>query len=363
MKIAIINDTHFGYKNSSQHFMEYQETFLKKKLFPYCEKHGIKNILHLGDLFDNRKHVTIKALNFVRTAFLEEVRERGMRMDIIPGNHDTSYKNTNDLCTLVEVLRHYKDCINVYMEPTIISFDDFPIGVVPWINGDNYNQCMNFIETAKCSMIVGHLELSGFRYIANSKIKSIGENTSIFSRYDAVLSGHYHTKSSKDNVTYLGSQYQFNWGDVDDKKYFHTFDTETRELTSTENTDKIYHRFYYNDENAQTLDDIIKKSVHARKNIYDKYVRVIVQKKTDFHLFDMFINHIKKYDPFDLQIIENFDIVENITEEDESAIIEDTSTLMDNYVDNVLDTDLNKEKIKRLLQQLYTEASMIESVR
>jgi hypothetical protein len=339
------------------------EKFFSKKFFPYCEKHDIKHILHLGDLFDNRNHITIKTLNFTRKVFLEELRERNMYMDILPGNHDTSYKNTNDLCSLVEILRYYKDHVNVHMQPGYVNYDSFPVAIVPWISKDNQKECMDFIDTAKASMLVGHLELAGFKYIANSKIKSIGKDQSMFSKYDMVLSGHYHTKSVNKNIYYLGSQYQFNWSDVDDRKYFHVFDTETRELTPVEFKDRIYHRFYYNDEKAETVNDLIVKSKHCKKNIHNHYVRVIVQKKKDFHLFDQFVSHIKSFDPFDLNIIENFDNIIDDANNDESMIIEDTSTLIDNYVDNSLETDLNKEKVKMLLQELYIEASTIESVR
>lgn len=360
MKIAIINDTHFGYKNSSQHFSDYQLSFLNEVLFPYCEDNGIKQILHLGDLFDNRKHITIKTLNTIRKTFLEEIRNRGMKMDILPGNHDTAYKNTNDLCTLIEVLRHYKDCITVHMNPVIINYDDFGIGLVPWIAPDNKDACFEFIKNASCSMVVGHFAMSGFKYLANSNIKSEGYDAELFSKYDMVLSGHYHTKSSGKNVHYLGSQYQFNWGDVDDRKFFHVFDTETRELVPVENTKRIFARFYYNDENAESLRDIVNKDVHSRENVYNKYIRIIVQKKTDFHLFDKFVDLIKSYEPFDLTIVENFEIALN--DEEADAAVEDTSTLIDNYVDNTLETDLNKDRIKTLLQELYIEASMIDTL-
>jgi DNA repair exonuclease SbcCD nuclease subunit len=361
MKVMIISDTHFGYKNSSQHFIDYQKRFLDNILFPYCEKNGIDRILHLGDLFDNRKHVTIRTLNFVRKSFLEEIRNRGMKMDILPGNHDTAYKNTNNLCTLVEVLKHYKDCITVHMDPTTLSYDGFSIGLVPWIAPDNEKICLDFIRDAKCSVIVGHFALSGFKYIANSNIKSEGQDASLFSNYEMVLSGHYHTKSTKGNVYYLGSQYQFNWGDVDDRKFFHILDTETRELTQVENTDKIFNRFFYNDEEAESLEDIIQKDIHCYENVYNKYIRIIVQRKKDFHLFDKFVDKIKSFEPFDLTTVENYEL--NIRDdEDSNNAIEDTSTLIDNYVDNILETDLDKNKIKMLLQELYTEASMIDTL-
>ena len=41
MKIAILNDTHAGARNSSEIFLDYFGRFYSEVFFPYCEKHGI----------------------------------------------------------------------------------------------------------------------------------------------------------------------------------------------------------------------------------------------------------------------------------------------------------------------------------
>ena len=96
MKIAVLNDTHCGIRNSSEIFLKNAADFYENIFFPECEKQGIEQILHLGDYYDHRKFVNFKALNHNRKHFLNELRNRGMKMDIIPGNHDTFYKNTNE---------------------------------------------------------------------------------------------------------------------------------------------------------------------------------------------------------------------------------------------------------------------------
>ena len=49
MKIAILNDTHCGIRNSSEIFLNNSEQFYNNVFFPECEKHSVKQILHLGD--------------------------------------------------------------------------------------------------------------------------------------------------------------------------------------------------------------------------------------------------------------------------------------------------------------------------
>jgi len=106
MKFAILNDTHSGARNNSEVFINYQDDFYTKVFFPYMEEHGIKHIVHLGDYYEHRKFVNFKALQANRKHFLEVLKDRGYTMDIIPGNHDVVYKNTNELCSLKELMGH-----------------------------------------------------------------------------------------------------------------------------------------------------------------------------------------------------------------------------------------------------------------
>ena len=83
MKIAVLNDTHCGIRNSSDVFLDNANKFYSNVFFPYCEKHNIKQILHLGDYYDHRKFVNFKALNSNRKHFLNKLRDLGMAMDIM----------------------------------------------------------------------------------------------------------------------------------------------------------------------------------------------------------------------------------------------------------------------------------------
>ena len=116
-KIAILNDTHTGIRNSSDVFLNNAEKFYTDVFFPYLMENGIRHIVHLGDYFDNRKHINFRALNRNRGHFLSVLREHGITMDIICGNHDTFYKDTNDLNSLKELLGHYMNEVNIIHKP------------------------------------------------------------------------------------------------------------------------------------------------------------------------------------------------------------------------------------------------------
>ena len=350
MKIAVLNDTHCGIRNSSEVFLDNAEKFYNEVFFPECEKQDIKQILHLGDYYDHRKFVNFKALNHNRRVFLDQLRKRGMSMDIIPGNHDTYYKNTNELNSLKECLGHYMNEVNIVMEPKVMKYGSLNIGLVPWICNDNYEQCMNFIKDCKADWIGAHLELKGFEMM-RGLTNTHGMSPDIFKRFEMVLTGHYHVGSKKDNIWYLGSQMEFFWSDAHDPKFFHIIDTETRQIEKIRNNNTLFEKVVYNDE------EIDYNSYN--KDLSKKFVKVVVTNKTDPFTFDRFIDNIQNQDIYELKIAENFNEFVGANVDDEDMNFEDTTEIVDTYIDAV-DTDLDKDKIKVQMRELMTEAQTLE---
>lgn len=350
MKIAILNDTHCGARNSSNIFIKYQEDFYKTQFWPYLEKHGIDRIIHLGDYYEHRKFVNFKALQSNNEVFLDELSNRNTVMDIIPGNHDVYYKNTNNLCSLQPLMGAYLDYVNIHMDPVTLDYDGFKIDLIPWINSENYTEIMEFVKKSDSTVCMGHFEFAGFE-LYPGQIAQSGMSPKEFDKYDMVLSGHYHTRSNSGNVTYLGAQMEFTWGDVDDPKYFHIFDTETGEIKAILNPLTLFQKVVYNDSkfDYNSFD----------YSIFDeKFVKVIVDKRTDPYLFDKFIDNIQHRNIHDLKITENFDefMGESVEEEIE---FEETSDLLAQYVDAV-DTPMDKDVLKSKLHSLYLEAGQLE---
>ena len=83
MKIAILNDTHCGIRNSSDMFIANADKFYTDTFFPYLVENNITHIIHLGDYYDNRKYINFRALNCNRKHFLKPLRDFGITMDII----------------------------------------------------------------------------------------------------------------------------------------------------------------------------------------------------------------------------------------------------------------------------------------
>lgn len=352
-KVAILNDTHCGVRNSSDIFIEYQERFYRDVFFPYLDKHKIKTIIHLGDYYDHRKYVNFKALNANRKHFLEPMRDRGITMDIICGNHDVYYKNTNELCSLKELLGHFTSNVNIILDPKVMDYNGLRIGLVPWINNDNYTSMMRFVETCEADWLAAHLELNGFE-LMKGVVNTHGMEADPFKRFESVLTGHFHTKSQRDNIMYLGSQMEFTWADSGDPKYFHIIDTQTRDVIPVRNPITIFEKILYNDEQ-------VDYNEFDLSSLEDKFVKVIVVKKTDPFSFDRFIDRIQTVNTHELKIAETFEEFMGDNVINDSVSVEDTTELLDSYIDAV-DTQLDKDRMKGLMRSLYVEAQVTEIV-
>lgn len=351
MLIAILNDTHAGIRNSSDIFLDNAETFYSNVFFPYLLENDIRHIVHLGDYYDNRKFINFRALHRNRNHFLKPLREHGITMDIIRGNHDTYYKNTGELNSLKELLGHYMNEVHIIHKPTVMDYDGFKIGLVPWIDAENEKEAMDFLANAECDWIGGHFDIKGYEMMKGIKCEH-GLDRSVFSRFEQVLSGHFHTKSEQDNIMYLGSQMEFFWNDAHDNKYFHVLDTEKRTITAIRNPHTLFHRIYYDDTKHDYLD-------YSLEGIENKFIKVVVINKSDTFMFDRFIDRIQNRKIHELKIAENFQefIGENV--EDGEISVEDTSSLLYTYIDAV-ETDLDKDRIKIEMSNLMQEAQTFE---
>lgn len=353
MKVALITDTHYGARGDSVAFSNFFARFYQEVFFPYIDKHKIDTVIHLGDVFDRRKYINFASLQTCKDYFFEPLAIRNIDTHIIAGNHDTFYKNTNEINSPDLLLGEYKN-IHAYSEPIEVTFDGTSILLMPWICSGNYKEAMYAMEQTKSQLLFGHFEISGFEMYKGS-VNDGGFETGLFSKFDMVLSGHFHHKSSRQNIHYLGTPYEITWSDYDDQKGFHVFDTDTRELTFVPNPLRIFHKIFYNDID-KTLDEVVNQDFSEYR---DSIVKVVVKNKTNPLWFDFFIEKLEQNGIHDMQVVEDH---LNLNLDDDNDIIneaEDTITILNKYVAQ-LDLDVDRNKIENLLRSLYNEAASLE---
>jgi len=342
MKSVILNDTHFGYKADSPIVLEYFLSFFEQQLFPYIKENNIKTIFHLGDVFDRRKYVNFKTLNQVRTRFLEPLRDMGIKCIAICGNHDTYYKNNNRVNSLDELVSQYANW-EIYSEPTEINTTAGCVALLPWINPENEEQAAKFLNETTCSVLLGHLELFGFQSIRGIFIEQ-GHDPKHFDKFDYVLTGHYHVKSSRDNIHYLGTQYQMAFSDVWEPKGFHVFDFSSRELVFVENPRKLFYTFDYNEDEPQKLDYELFK---------DTYVKIFVKKRTKAAPFEKYMDKFYEAGVAELAVTEEVSANPELVAVD---VHKDTLQLLHEELGTINEKSIDKQFLAKIIDEAYNSA-------
>lgn len=352
MKIAILGDTHFGARGDSPHFHNYFKKFYEEVFFPYLKANDIRHVIQLGDVFDRRKFVNYQTLKNSKEYFFNTL-DRSYNSWLMVGNHDTYYKNTNDVNSINLLLGEYSNIQQVH-KCTEIDLNGMLVLMVPWISPENYVDVMNDIALSRAQVCMGHFEISGFE-MHKGAFCDDGLSMSIFDKFDLVISGHFHTKSTRGNITYLGTPYEMTWSDWGDTKGFGVLDTTTRELSFVNNPITMFHKIWYDDLNS-SMDEVLAADFSNLKNTI---VKVIIKNKTTPVWFDMYIDKLEKAGVLDLQIVEDH---LNLNLEDDADIVneaEDTLTILSKYVDQ-LDIKADKSRLDNLLRSLYNEALSME---
>ena len=344
MKIAIITDTHFNFKKGNKVFHEYFEKFYKEVFFPTLKKYKIDTVIHMGDMFDNRKATDYWSIDWTKRVILEPLKKYNVH--VILGNHDIFYKNTTKLNSPMLLLNNYKN-IKVYENPTSVNINGKDFLFIPWITPEGEQETLQAIQNTQARVCLGHLELSGF-YVNKGNFQQHGRDKNIFNKFDRVFSGHYHTRNDDGKIFYLGNPYQLYWSDYNDKRGFTIFDTETLEITPVDNPFEMFKICNYDEDDIQEELDQYQGCI----------VKLIIKNKTDQKKYEKFLDKLIKEQPYELKIIEQIKFNSDF-DADEIVKNEDTLSLLKKYVDES-EIKLNKSRIKDLIQSIYQESFQLQ---
>ena len=152
MKIALITDTHFGARKANVAFHEYFKKFYDDIFFPTIKERNIKNVIHLGDSFDNRKNVDFWALDWAKEVVYDRLAQYNTKVYTIVGNHDVYFKNTNEINAIDSLLTSYNNIKNLQNamnilrsgEQNVSGLDVAMLEEFPWLQAGIFNDAANF---------------------------------------------------------------------------------------------------------------------------------------------------------------------------------------------------------------------------
>lgn len=313
-------------------------------LIPSLIEHGVTDLFQLGDLFDRRKYINFLTLSEAKRIFFDPLKQNNITIHTLVGNHDIFFRESLVINSSSLVLGEY-DNIVIYQEPSKVTVGDTSIDIIPWMCKENTEEVLEFIKKSKSDLCFGHFELSGFSMYKGVESHG-GYDPRPLLKYELVCSGHYHTRSTKDNIVYVGTPYEMTWQDYNDPRGHHIFDTESRELTFIQNPNTIFVKLEY--------DDMVEMVDLDALDLIDCYVKLFVINKSDYYKFDLYINKLYNKGCLDIKIVEDLASYSE-GEVDEEINLEDTIGILSNYVDSIT-TDIDKDKVKNYMKSLYLEA-------
>ena len=353
MKICFITDIHFGIHSNSEEFLKYQKKFFDEYFFPYLEENGIKEIVSLGDEFDNRKNINFNTLHESKSMLFDRIEKEDYRLTIILGNHNIYFKHFDEVNSTNLLFKQYKN-INIIERPTEVDYAGVKIMLVPWINKNNEEFILKAMAETNAKFLGGHFEIPNIKLNNNWKFES-GVDHNVLNKFDAVWSGHYHIKIIRDNFMYLGCPFHLDWGDVSYDHGFHIFDTETKELEFVKNPLRIFNIIEYFEAGI----DINEFNYEFYK---DSYIRVIISETiSEYSRFDLFIKRLEEvaYDvKTDERVFENVTI--NLTTNIEEYKDESTLDVIKNTCNSIEMVD--KDKLFKYMQKGYVKSKAMMSV-
>ena len=351
MKIALLGDTHIGARNDSPAFHKSFAKFYNDVFFPYLEDNDVTHIIQLGDVFDRRKYINFNSLHLSRVYFFEKLNR--YKTFMLVGNHDTYFKNTNEVNSPNMLLNEYHNIVTIN-HPFEIELGGVNFLLVPWWCEDNDNDINQMMSSTKATHLVGHFEIDGFEMYKGA-IHQGGIPRNKFENFEIVWSGHFHHQSKVGNIHYLGTPYEMTWSDYGDQKGFHVFDTDTRELTFVPNPYAMFHKLHYDDTDKQ-----ISEVVNIDFNQYSEtFVKLIVRNKSNPYCFDMFVDKLEKAGVYNVQVVDDHFHMDNIADDDITSEAEDTLSILTKNVQQ-LDDSIDKKQLEALLRDLYQEALSVE---
>lgn len=221
----LVNDVHLD-KNNGELVKD-----IFNQLSSLCHERSVNEIWVGGDVFTNRSGQPLSCLTTWKE-ILEDLRDEGILIRVIPGNHDKT--DADDERSYLDV--YSEQCL--YSVGTCVSVDGLDVIFVPYFKDEKWLEEWKKADVKRNkkrpAVLVTHMGFDGVANNDGSKVESIIKPL-MFSDYKGVLIGHYHNASKiAKNVFYTGSAYQNNYGEnITDKGFTIVYNDGSTEFVAS----------------------------------------------------------------------------------------------------------------------------------
>jgi DNA repair exonuclease SbcCD nuclease subunit len=229
----------------------------------HCVRNNIEQVAILGDIFEKRGTIESIVYNTFTTD-LKRFLNSGIKVYIIPGNHDQDLISNATWSNSLEPLSGLSPNLKIISEPELVAVAGKRVLFVPYIHAVNELQRRLTGSNAEYAFV--HAGIAGARLIDSDYRVRDGLDLATIDNIP-IFSGHYHTPQTIGNAVYLGSPIHHSFNDSGQQKSFIELDLNT-EIYSRINT--VYPRFIKMQ--IEKLDEIF--SIDSQD-----YYRIVVAEK------------------------------------------------------------------------------------
>jgi DNA repair exonuclease SbcCD nuclease subunit len=305
-------------------------------------KNQCKTVIFAGDFIHHRFSLNVytygKAVEIV-----EKYTKKGINTIFLLGNHDMFYEKNWELHSLLP-LRQWATVID---KPCKLTVEGTEIDFLPYTpTPSHYLDTEVFSKPAE--LLITHLSIAEATLNAKYNILSIEDDSKekevissdAFKKWKKVLLGHYHYgQKISNNIEYIGSPMQLNFGEIDQEKHIILLDLETLEQDYIVND--ISPKFY-RVANVEDISNIkIENAYIEVENIEDIDSKFEVRKR------------LSSLGAREIEFINSSSVGESDKNTQKAInniqnIFNDRKKLIETYVDNVDTESLEKDKLKNI---------------
>jgi DNA repair exonuclease SbcCD nuclease subunit len=364
--ILQFGDVHFGVSNSNHLVFEGQMEFFEHQVFPYILDNNIKDVMSMGDVFHNRSNVDGYILQELNQRFFGWFERNKVNFHVIVGNHDCYYKNTLSHHMFKPQFNEFQYC-TYYDTVTKIEIGDYIFAMVPWIIDRT-----SFVLPTGVDVVIGHFEIVSFPMVKGADAVK-GFDPDFFKSVKLIESGHFHIKSNKGNINFLGSTQQLSWNDFCEPKGFWLLKGDFN-LEFVENTVNPKHvKIIYNEVDTKVeltayglydADTMItpKEAVSLAENHYVKLITHAVKSQSKLEKLHQAMMLSSKNN-YKIEVVAVGEIQDTLDFSALEASIKANSSVGDTIVSFISEMppvdDIDQEMLQNILNQLYTETQQL----
>jgi DNA repair exonuclease SbcCD nuclease subunit len=359
-KIGIFSDLHIGVSSDSK--LRLTETVkCCKWIIEKFKSENVDWIIFCGDLFNSRYSINVNTLN-IGISLIEKFSENFERVFLIAGNHDTYYKNTNEINSvkLFQKFNTNKNVVVIDQDPMFLDVNGLKLGLYPWeYDLDKVKLIENYVTP---DYGFGHFEMNGVELTGSISSGSKYNLSDLFILGKTLFSGHYHgnklyTDKNKQQLYMIGSPLQLDWGDYKKDKKIITLNTLNKEIKEFKNkiNAKFEKLFYSCFEKGEYDEDTLIKLC---KN---NFIKLVMDSKYQIENVIRFNMLIKDFDPHTIELDYLISISNEVITESTDEMIKASSKTNKDYLIEYLEKAFPEyEKVNENLNLLYLK-EMAES--